>query len=112
MKIAIRFGDNDFYNTFKPLMENLYLAYQYNKTLPTNKESLLHTINNLSYGFYLSFQQGHESESTKDYLIIDEKKLLLNEEVDLYLKECEEFGDNSSTFILDTELFNSNVYVI
>lgn len=122
MKIAIKFGDNDFHSTWFPIMETLKSAYDYNGELPQTKEELLIIINNLSCGFYLAFQnqfkyndeKNLEISHTKKYLILTEEELLLNDEVDNYLKSLEPFGgiDNSSTFILDTELYNNNVYVI
>ena len=120
MKIAIKFGDNDFHSTWYPVMETLKQAFDYNGSLPQTKEKLLIIINKISYGFYLAFQNQFmyngelelRESSTKDYLIIDEGKLLLNEEVDQYLESLAPYGgyDNSSTFILDTELYNNNVY--
>jgi len=122
MKIAIKFGDNDFHSTFNPIMDTLYAAFLYHGGLPENKKKLLIMINSISYGFYLLFQNqfeyngeiSGEVSSTKDYLILTEKKLLLNEEVDEYLKSLEPYGggDNSSTFILDTSLYNNNIYCV
>lgn len=122
MKIAIRFGDNDFYSTWNNVMETLQVAYDTYGELPSTKEKLLLMINNVSYGFYLLFQNQfkyHEEaelkvSSTKEYLIMTENELLLNEEVDEYLESLIPFGgiDNSSTFILDTDLHNNNVYCV
>lgn len=112
MKIAIKFGDNDFIKTFDPIMDTLFTAYQWREQLPTNKKELLKIINNISFGFYLLFQSREYMEAEKQYLQLDESKLLLNEEVDEYLSSLESGYDNSSTFILDTELYNNNVYIV
>ena len=118
MKIAIKFGDNDFINTFSPLMDTLFKSYVYHNSLPDNKPQLLKLINSVSFGFYMMFQNrfeydnlNDENEHTRKYLQIDENKLLLNEEVDAYLAEVGA-GDNYSTFIIDTDLYNNNVYII
>jgi len=121
MKIAIKFGDNDFINTFNPLMETLFKAWEYNGSLPNNKEQLLILINSLSFGFYMAFQNNFEydnlndgNEYTRNYLQINESKLLLNDEVDSYLESLTPYGgyDNTSTFILDTSLYSNNVYCV
>jgi hypothetical protein len=112
MKIAIKFGDNDFIKTFDPIMDTLHKAYLYREELPTSKEHLLKIINNLSFSYYLLFQSRGYLETEKNYLQLDKSKLLLNEEVDDYLNSLESGYDNSSTFILDTELYNNNVYIV
>jgi hypothetical protein len=111
MKIAIKFGDNDFINTFHPLMETLYRAYEHSGELPQTKTELLRVINLLVMGHYLLFQNAYYMEADKEYLTVTEDQLLLNEEVDEYLKVWKD-GDNSSTFIIDTEVFNNNVFII
>ena len=113
MKIAIKFGDNDFINTFHPLMNLLFEAFKQTEQLPTDKKVLLKLINNISFTFYVLFQSNdYYMEADKKYLQIDESMLLLNEEVELYLSSLDGGFDNSSTFILDTELYNSNVYIV
>jgi hypothetical protein len=120
MKIAIKFGDNDFGNTFKPVLEVLNSAYKYSNVLPFDKEKLCFIINSLSPILYITHQNQYEyngleevvdgSETTnntefiktKTYLKIKPKDILLNEEVDKYLKEVK--CDNSETYILDTDL--------
>lgn len=114
MKIAIKFGDNDFINTFNPLMTLLFEAFKHTERLPTDKKVLLRLINNISFTFYMLFQSRNYMSEDKEYLQLDETMLLLNEEVDEYLKSLEDYGgfDDSSTFILDTELYNNNVYIV
>lgn len=128
-KIAIKFGDNDFGNTFRAVLVFLYDAYKYDK-LPEDKEKLCWLINSLSPIAYVSHQNqwdyngleiGKTSETsanseflhTKEYLQITPKKILLNEEVDNYIKRLgKEPWDNSETFILDTTLSSNNIYSI
>lgn len=113
MKIAIKFGDNDFIKTFEPIMDTLHKAFLYREELPTSKENLLKIINNMSLSYYLLFQSRGYLETEKTYLQLDESKLLIDE-VNSYLNSLVNYGgfDNSSTFILDTELYNNNVYII
>ncbi len=128
-KIAIKFGDNDFGNTFRAVLVFLYDAYKYDK-LPEDKEKLCWLINNLSPIAYVSNQNqwvynglqnikadetttNSEFLRTKQYLQITTKQILLNEEVDKYIKSLgKDAWDNSETFILDTSLFSNNIYSI
>jgi len=114
MKIAIKFGDNDFINTFHPLMNLLFEAFKHTGKLPTDKKVLLRIINSISFSFYILFQNSDYMKADKAYLQIDESMLLLNEEVDQYLNSLVDYNmqDNYSTFILDTELYNNNVYIV
>lgn len=111
MKIAIKFGDNDFYNCFTGVLKTLYEAYKWQDKLPEDKEKLCKIINEISYGCYLAFQNqfsyndeksGEFCERTKLYLQIKPEQILLNEEVDAYL--ASDAFMNSETFILDTFL--------
>ena len=112
MKIAIKFGDNDFYNCFTGVLRTLLEAYKWNDRLPKDKKQLSIIINEISYGCYLAFQNQFSyneekklndiCERTKEYLQIKPSQILINEEVDAYLKS-DEFM-NSETFILDTDL--------
>ena len=110
MKIAIKFGDNDFYNCFTGVLKTLLEAKKWYSELPTDKEKLSIIINEISYGCYLLFQNQFEygKEYTtktiditlKEYLKISPKNILLNEEVDEYFK-----GEYIDTiFVLDTNL--------
>ncbi len=107
MKIAIDFGDNDFYNTFYGVLEMLQCAIKWNKKLETaSKKELAKIINNLSYGAYLTYQDAinyheedaMEEEFSKKYLGISEYVIMLGNEVDEYL--ATDPDDNSSMFIL------------
>lgn len=133
MKIAIRFGDNDFGNTFEPLLKLLLDAYKHNGNLPEDKNKLCFIINYLSPIIYLTHQNQYEynglqnvsdgikteeSEEflhTKQYLQITPDRILINEEVTDYIKSLEDEWDNGETFILDTEKknrYNKEVYSI
>lgn len=108
MKIAIKFGDNDFYGTFHGVLQTILSAKAFKGRMVEDKEQLCEIINQISYGMYLLYQNQFEynierlggvCESTKDWLQISPDRLLLNEEVDIYLRETE--WDNGETFILD-----------
>jgi hypothetical protein len=111
MKIAIKFGDNDFYNSFTGVLKTLLEAYKWQDKLPEDKEKLCKIINEISYGCYLLFQNQfsyNEEKSgelclrTKEYLQIKSSQILINKEVNEYLTSDAFF--NSETFILDTDL--------
>jgi hypothetical protein len=103
MKIAILFKDNDFGNTFYFLLRTFNSAYKHANRLPTDKSVLATIINEMSYPCYLLAQSpGEIDPSMREYLRIDECKILLNDEVDEYIKKTD--WNNSETFILDTSL--------
>ena len=115
MKIAIKFGDNDFYNCFSGVLKTILEAYKWTESLPKDKTHLCKIINEISYGCYLLYQNqfdyndeasGELCERTKKYLQITPERILLNEEVDEYLAKVD--WDNSETFILDTDLDYKN----
>lgn len=129
-KIAIKFGDNDFYNCFTVLLKSLHEVYKWTDYLPKEKDKLCFIINNLSPTMYVLGQNcwdynGLQNESgssietskefvrTKEYLQITPDRLLVDDEVDKLIEE----GDsvhffNSEIFILDTTLFSNNVYAL
>ncbi len=132
MKIAIKFGDNDFHSTFRAVLEVLHSAYKYNDSISLDKERLCFMINTLSPILYLTHQnqyrydglekvtdasktdENEEYKHIKKYLQITPAKILLNNEVTEYCKEVE-FWDNAETFILDTDLDfenNSPIYSV
>jgi len=112
MKIAIRFHDNDFDNTFRGILQLLLNAYRHYGRLPEDKEELAIIINEISVGIYLSFQNQFEDtrnrtikeemEYMREYLKITSDRIMVDEEVDEYLAKTE--WNNSETFILDTDL--------
>lgn len=127
IKIAIKFGDNDFGNTFYAVLKFLHEAFKHTGHLPTDKKKLQWLINSLSPIIYVSHQnqweyngleeaEGDTTDTnkeflhTKKYLIkgVRLEDILVNEEVDDYIKSTD--WDNSETFILDTHLYNNNVY--
>ena len=98
MKIAIKFGDNDFGNTFIGVLKAVLEIYNYNGVIPTKAE-LVNFINDVSKGFFYARQHNYEVYlSSKDYLKIAESQILMGDEVDLFE------DNNSETFILDTDL--------
>lgn len=115
MKIAIKFGDNDFYNCFYGVLETIKNAREWNKKVTEDKELLCKIINEISYGTYLLYQNSFEydkeksgelCERTKKYLQITPAQILLNEEVTEYLKE-NNWG-NSETYIFNSDLDYEN----
>ena len=119
MKIAIKFGDNDFYNCFTGVLKTVLEAYKWQGGMVLDKARFCMIINEISYGCYLLFQNqfsyneektGNICQRTKDYLKIKPEQILINEEVDAYL--ASDAFMNSETFILDTDLdFENNTPV-
>lgn len=115
MKIALVFGDNDFWKTQYNLMKTLNDAFQWNELPDLNKEEICFIINELSMGFYLLFQcrdiseviqNSEKQKDYKDYLFIKPSDVLIDDEVDEYIKEnC----GNSSTNIIDTDIYTNGV---
>lgn len=111
MKIAIKFGDNDFYYTWIGVLNAIYNAGQEGHTaVPIEKAQLLKIINEISVGMYFLYQnqfrynngvttQEHFDHS-REYLQITEDQLLIGDEVTDYIIEVEG-DDNGETFILD-----------
>ena len=127
IKIAIKFGDNDFGNTFYAVLKLLHESFKHTGHLPTDKKKLKWLINSLSPILYVThqnqweyngLQDSEDTENSKEFLHaknyltekVKEEDILINEEVDEYLKITD--WDNSETFILDTYLYNNNVYSI
>ena len=81
--IAINFMDNDYGNTFMPIMKFLH-----GLDFVPNKTQLINIINEISFGFYLAYQDTYEYKrnehldiSTRSYLQLDEKNIYLGDEV-------------------------------
>ena len=113
MKIAIKFGDNDFYNTFEGVLQTLNAAFKWYGKLPKDKGKLCVVINNISYGCYLLFQNqfdyneemsGLECNRTKLYVQIKESMLFVDDE----LKDIDWSNTNGDIFVLDTDLDYEN----
>lgn len=115
MKIAIRFYDNDFYNTFYGVLEALMNGSFYATRVIKDKKKLCKVINEISYGMYLLYQNPFKrpmNKLTRQELKIKPKDILLDEEVDAFLLEVDGW-DNAETFVLDTDLdVDSRIYSV
>lgn len=117
--IAIRFSDNDFYNTFYGVLKTLQTASDWvgNETLFASKENLVLVINEISTGIYMSFQNEFRYSNgrsmsehilyIKEYLKITEANILIGEEVDTYVKENKQVA-NSEVYIIDFRIQDNN----
>jgi hypothetical protein len=116
MKIAIKFGDNDFYNCFYGVLETIKNAIKWNDKVTTDREQLCKIINEISYGLYLLYQNSFEYNEeksgdlhprTKEYLKITPDQILINDEVVNYLSGIE--WANSEVYVFDSDLdFENN----
>lgn len=125
-KIAIRFGDNDFGNTFMAVLRHLKDAHDFHKEVTTDKVRLAEMISKLAIICYVTHQNhfdynGFENveapfadseyyKSTERYLTVTPDQILINEEVDAYVAATPD--DNSETFVLDTTLYNNQIYFL
>lgn len=130
MKIAIKFGDNDFYSTFTHVLKILSVAVQkveYRRVLFTkDKAKICWIINQLSPICYVLFQnhweyngfekiEGHNTSSSEyyqkmqKYLSITEDRILLDEEVEKYFAEND--WDNSETFWMVVNDHTGEVFI-
>ena len=126
-KIGIRFGDNDFGNTFTTLLLSLFEAYKHTGYLPKDKNKLCFIINQLSPVMYLIGQNCYEYNGLEEvtnglktndsieyqriglWLQILPAKIYIDKEVDEFIEEHGDF--NSEFFVLDLTLHNNNVYI-
>lgn len=111
MKIAVRFSDNNFGNTFNGVMRTLYDAYKFSGYLPQEHKEIKDIVNSLSPVCYRIYQDydGRDDGYLQDYLMIKESQVMVGDEVDAYIKECDGW-DNSETFIIDTEIYDKIRY--
>ena len=83
--IGIKFGDNDFGNTFKPL-----LSFISSLDRDYSKRELMQIINALAYGFYLIKQNNFEyvisKKETENYLKLSADNILQGKEVTEYIE--------------------------
>ena len=122
MKMAIRFHDNDFGQTFRAVAEAMYESFKWAGQFPTDKEKLAYIINNMSLAMYVLRQNQWEHkyerdedftahfEHTRKYIHVEPTQILVDKEVDKFLEENQ--WDNSETVIMDTAIFCNNVYLI
>ncbi len=114
MKIAIKFGDNDFGNIFLSIMQML-LALKHNGSLPLDKDKLCHIIQRFAHVTYkkqwehdrLNFIKTEDNKEFRlKYLLskISVDRILVNDEVDAYIEGDNFF--NVESIILDTEQHN------
>lgn len=131
-KIAIKFGDNDFYNTLRPLLEIIKISQtwkHYRNEIELDKTRLCWIINNLSPIIYIMFQnfweyngldkieikdtsKSSEFKRIQKYLQITEDQLLINNEVDEYIQSLKDGWDNQETHILDMVNIEPIIYSV
>ena len=100
--VGIAFGDNDFHNTFIPLLKVLQLALYADPTM--TRERITRCINALAPGCYTAFQYAGAKEADAHkiaYLRVPESKVLINDEVDAYLRRPDaEMGWNGEFYFM------------
>lgn len=111
MRIAIKFGDNDFTCVFECVFELLELYFDKDDNVFNNKEQLYLLINSLMFPAYLLKQNkfSYSAEDFKHYEYLRDlylkikgiDNLLINEEVDKYLAEND--WDNGEVFVYTEE---------
>ena len=116
MKIAIKFSDNDFWQTITEFLELVDKGINSHHASTSaeerfTKEKIAKLFNQTAPGIYWLVQNGLSYNldwDAEDYLKITEADILINEEVDNLL--CNESWHNSEVFILDTNIDTGRVY--
>lgn len=81
--ILIKFGDNDFYNTFVPLLRAIKEV-----GFTGTKADLIELINNALFGFYCVYQsKGMTPKSLTDYLRVNAGDVFYGDEVSEFFKD-------------------------
>ena len=108
MNIGIRFGDNDFYNTFEPFFENIIHKLEFEPT----REQVVALFNATAYGIYLAFQNRFEythqgdPENIIKYLRIAKESVYIGQEVEDFLAKTD--WDNGEFFYsLDGDFYTA-----
>jgi len=128
-KLAIVTGDNDFYYTWNGILRSIqYASNNGNSALTSNKVKLCELINAMIPTHYLLHQnhwsynglekieegalKNKEVVDIAKYLSVVPNDLLIDEEVDRYLRDTR--WDNGETFIFDSTASNqeSQVYCL
>lgn len=129
-KIAIRFGDNDFGTLFTGLLRVLAegMANSFEEST-LDKTKICWLVNSLSGPLYVTLQNQWEYNGlqhvsaaettdsdyykrTKNYLTITEDRILIDDEVDVYLSTLMDGWDNGETFILDLTINPPYIYSV
>jgi hypothetical protein len=111
--IGIRFGDNDFYNTFDAfftMMAKRELEFYPNLT----KEKVVELFNRSATGLYWLYQNGLEyriNDKMENYLKIDINKVYFDKEVKDFIAGKDKDGHaawhNGEFFVLEGKTFYS-----
>lgn len=107
LKLSIRFGDNDFCNTFLPLLRELGEAYRSNR-IEYTLEQYVEIINNLSLGFYLLHQNHFEYNTGKEDISRVQEYLKIS--VEHLSFENYSNWNNSETFNLYCDDYDLTIY--
>ena len=98
--IAIKFGDNDFGNTFRPLMKALTES-----SFDGSKEELIALINETIFAFYLihnvhhSYRDYDRDELTRNYLKVSNREVFYGEnEVNGFFQNPEKMSTIDNDF--------------
>lgn len=124
-KLAIKFGDNDFYFTFMPLLDILSESPWFDSNFDVPKECWAEIINRLSAATHVLFQSRPDMVSygysaleeelktaleVRDYVKISPEQILIGEEVDEYLANVE--WDNGETFVVILNEYGKSVVAV
>lgn len=107
-KLAIRFSDNDFYNTmdaFFTILNKRGIHHYEN----LSKEKIVKLFNISAPGLYWLYQKGYESnlemeEHMSKYIQIKIDNVYIDDEVDKYIQDHNGW-DNCEFFVLDNGYF-------
>lgn len=111
--IGVRFGDNDFYNTFIPFLQAI--ADSGIDSYEFTKEKFVELCHKSLVGFYLVCQNQlrYDSKHIQAYFEAHVRvdNVYFNEEVDQYIKKCGGW-DNSEFFVVYAEGPHHKAYTV
>lgn len=107
--LLIKTGDNDFYNTFKPMMEFLLQDKKILKIKDKTKLSFI--LSNMAFAFYVGNQNPCEYNGLekldskyiqymKNYLTVYEDQIFIDDEAVDYMNKCE-YWDNGESYAIN-----------
>jgi hypothetical protein len=123
MRVAIRFADNDFYNTLMPFMKVLaeLIYHRDEDENPITKMDIVNLFNATAYSIYMFCQhrpndQSHEH--LKTYLTIEARNVFIDGEIDKKLETMDphiykgkmSYWDNGEFFYADFDNLQFGCY--
>ena len=107
MRMAIYFGDNDFWQPFLEIGKVLYNSYKHFGHMPEDKEDLVNIINGMLSGMCALYCARHYpgkinfDPCTAEYLKIDASNIFLYDEVEEFIARLD---PGNEAIVIDSRL--------